>query len=129
MAKNRKNQSAAVRFGPALKAFIFCVIIGGSAVGYVWQKSQIDELGRQIKQREQRLNELSDQNKKLRDHLAVLRSPAQLSERVQKLNLGLGMPQQGQVLLLPEPTINRMVVESAPGAGSIAPSKAGLAMH
>ena len=129
MAKNRKNQSAAVRFGPALKAFIFCVIIGGSAVGYVWQKSQIDELGRQIKQREQRLNELSDQNKKLRDHLAVLRSPAQLSERVQKLNLGLGMPQPNQVFLLPEPAVNRMIVESVPGAGSIAPSKAGLAMH
>ena len=129
MAKNRKNQSAAVRFGPALKAFIFCVIIGGSAVGYVWQKSQIDELGRQIKQRELRVKELVDQNKKLRDHLAVLRSPAQLSERVQKLNLGLGMPQPNQVFSLPEPSINRMVVESVPKTGSIVPSKAGLAMH
>ena len=129
MAKNRKNQSAAVRFGPALKAFIFCVILGGSAVGYVWQKSQIDELGRQIKQRERRVEELSDQNKKLRDHLAVLRSPAQLSERVQKLNLGLGMPQPNQVFLLPEPMINRMMAEHAPDAKSTAPSKPGLVMH
>ena len=129
MAKNRKNQSAAVRFGPALKAFIFCVIIGGSAVGYVWQKSQIDELGRQIQQRENRLKELGDQNKKLRDHLAVLRSPAQLSARVQKLKLGLGMPQPNQVFQLPEPEINRMMAESLPGAGSIAPSRTGWAMH
>ena len=52
MAKNRKHQSAAIRFGPALKAFLLCVLIGGSAVGYVWQKSQIEQLGDQIKQRE-----------------------------------------------------------------------------
>jgi hypothetical protein len=45
MAKNRKYQSAAVRFGPALKAFLLCAVIGGSGVGYVWQKSQIDAKG------------------------------------------------------------------------------------
>ena len=129
MAKNRKNQSAAVRFGPALKAFVFCVIIGGSAVGYVWQKSQIDELGRQIKQREQRLVELGNQNKKLRDHLAMLRSPAQLNEKIQKLNLGLGMPQPNQVCPLPEPTIDRMIVENVPGAGMVKSAEAGLAMR
>ena len=129
MAKNRKNQSAAVRFGPALKAFIFCVIIGGSAVGYVWQKSQIDELGRQIKQRERRLEELNYQNKVIRDHLATLRSRERLTERLQKLNLGLGMPQPNQVLQLPEPTVSRMMVESVPGAGRITAPKTGLAMH
>lgn len=129
MAKNRKHQSAAVRFGPALKAFIICVIIGGSAVGYVWQKGQIDELGRQIKQREKRVEELANQNKKLRDHLAMLRSPGQLNERVQKLNLGLGMPQPNQVYVLPEPTVNRMLAESAPAAKGAVPSKTGWAMH
>jgi hypothetical protein len=45
MAKNRKNQSAAIRFGPALKALGLCLLIGGAAVGYVWQKNQIDQLG------------------------------------------------------------------------------------
>jgi hypothetical protein len=34
MAKNRKNQSG-VRFGPALKALLFCIFVGGAAVGYV----------------------------------------------------------------------------------------------
>jgi hypothetical protein len=129
MARNRKHQSAAVRFGPALKAFIICVIIGGSAVGYVWQKSQIEELGRQIKQREQRLLELGNQNKKLRDHLAMLRSPGQLNERVQKLNLGLARPDPNQVHVLAEPTANQAIVGSAPGAKGPAQSKAGLAMH
>jgi transposase len=103
MAKNRKYQSAAVRFGPALKAFLLCALIGGSGVGYVWQKGQIDELGRQIKRRETRLTELQSQNKKLRDQLQMLRSPKPLEQRVQELKLGLSLLQPAQVLRLPEP--------------------------
>ena len=103
MAKNRKYQSAAIRFGPALKAFLLCLLIGGSGVGYVWQKSQIYELGRQIKARENRLAELRDQNKKLSDQLAMLRSPAKLDQRVRELNLGLGQPRQSSVVRLFEP--------------------------
>jgi len=128
MAKNRKNQSAAVRFGPALKAFIFCVIIGGSGVGYVWLKSQIDELGRQVTQRELRLRELDTQNKKLRDHLATLRSPAELTERLRKLNLGLVMPQPNQVYQLAEPVVNRSA-DSAPENRSAGSPGAGLVMQ
>lgn len=104
MAKNRKYQSAAVRFGPALKAFLLCAVIGGSGVGYVWQKSQIHELGRQIKTRETRLADLQVQNKKLRDQLQMLRSPKPLEKRVRDLNLGLGPLQPGQVWRLPEPS-------------------------
>jgi cell division protein FtsB len=103
MARNRKHQSAAIRFGPALKAFLLCMLIGGSGVGYVWQKSQIDRLSKQMKQREQRLIELQDTNEKLRRQLATLRSPAQLDRRVRELNLGLVPPQPNQVLRLIEP--------------------------
>ena len=105
MAKNRKYQSAAVRFGPALKAFLLCAVIGGSGVGYVWQKSQIDELGRQIKRRETRLGELQGQNKKLRDQLQMLRSPKPLEKRVRDLNLGLGQVQPDQIRRLTEPLL------------------------
>jgi cell division protein FtsB len=113
MARNRKYQSAGVRFGPALKALILCGIIGGSGVGYVWQKSQINELGRQIKQREQRLAELENQNKKLRDQYAILRSPAKLDQRLRELNLGLAMPQPQQVWRLPEPAARPPTLERA----------------
>ncbi len=64
MAKNRKNQSAAIRFGPALKALFLCLLIAGSAVGYVWQKSQIYQLGQQIRQREIRLTQLQNDERK-----------------------------------------------------------------
>ena len=65
-----------MRFGPALKAFLLCLFIGGSGVGYVWQKNQFFELGKQIKQRELRLNGLAVQNEKLKKQLATMRSPA-----------------------------------------------------
>ena len=52
MARNRKYQSAAIRFGPTLKALLLCLLIGGSGVGYVWQKDQIYQLGQQIRKRE-----------------------------------------------------------------------------
>jgi hypothetical protein len=103
MARNRKYQSAAIRFGPAVKAFLLCVLIGGSGVGYVWQKSQIVELGRQIRKRELRLAELETQNEKFKKQLAIMRSPQFLEQRIRELNLGLVPPQSSQVWRLAEP--------------------------
>ena len=103
MARNRKYQSAAIRFGPALKAFLLCLLIGGSGVGYVWQKDQISQLGRQIKKRELRLGELEYQSDKLRKQLGTMRSPRFLERRIQELGLGLVPPQPMQVWRLAEP--------------------------
>jgi len=108
MAKNRKNQSGVVRFGPALKAFGLCLLIGGAAVGYVWQKNQIDVLGRQIREREIKAGELRDQNQKLRDRLAELQSPARLQQKLLELNLGLVPPPPQNVWRVPEPGVRRV---------------------
>ncbi len=102
MARNKKNQSAAVRFAPALKAFLLCLFIGGSGVGYVWYKNQISVLGQQIKERENRLTELQRQNKMARAQLAALCSPVALDARVKKLNLGLIAPPVSQIVRLVE---------------------------
>jgi len=102
MAANRKNQSAAVRFGPALKAVLLCLFIGGSGVGYVWQKNQIFALGEQMKKSEQRLEELRRLNKQRADSLAWLRSHQFLDGRVRELNLGLAQPRPEQIWRLPE---------------------------
>jgi hypothetical protein len=103
MARNRKYKSAANRFGPALKAFLLCLLIGGSGVGYVWQKDQIAQLGQQRKKRELRLDDLKNQNDKLRKQLAVMHSPPFLERRNQELGLGLVPPQPMQVWRLTEP--------------------------
>ena len=113
MARNRKHQTAAVRFGPALRAFVLCMLIGSSGVGYVWQKSQIDNLAKQIKQREQRLDELKLSNEKLRKQLAMLQSPPQLERRVRELNLGLVPAAPMQVMRLVEPVPEPVVLEPA----------------
>ena len=102
MAKNRKSQSAAIRFGPALKASFLCLLIAGSAVGYVWQKSQIYQLGLQIKSCARRLAQLRVNNQKLSDQLAMLQSPVMLDQRVRALNLGLAPAQPLQVVRLPD---------------------------
>jgi len=103
MAGNRKKQLAAIRFGPALKAAFLCLLIAGSAVGYVWQKSQIYQLGQQIRQHETRLAQFKNDNQRLGDQLASLRSPVMLDQRVRELNLGLAPAQPTQVWRLPEP--------------------------
>jgi hypothetical protein len=102
MAKNRKNQSAAIRFGPALKASFLCLLIGGSAVGYVWQKNEIYRLGQQIRQRETRLAQLTRDDQRQSDQLAILHSPVMLDQRARELNLGLGPAQPSQIVRLGE---------------------------
>jgi hypothetical protein len=102
MAKNRKNQSAAIRFGPALKASFLCLLIGGSAVGYVWQKNEIYRLGQQIRQRETRLTQLTRDDQRQSDQLAILHSPVMLDQRARELKLGLGPAQPSQIVRLGE---------------------------
>ena len=105
MARNRKSQSAAIRFGPALKAFLLCLLIGGSGVGYVWQKEQIVRLGQQMKQREVQLAHLQAQNQKVSRQLDLMLSPRFLEKQIQDLKLGLVRPQPGQVWQLSEPPV------------------------
>ena len=102
MAKNKKNQSAAIRFGPALKASFLCLIVAGSAVGYVWQKSEIYQLGLQFKTSESRLSQLRRDNEKMAGQVALLRLPLMLDQRVRALNLGLAPAQPGNIVRLTE---------------------------
>jgi cell division protein FtsB len=101
MGRNRKNGSD-VRLVPAMWAAVICLLLGSSAIGYVYQKNQIIELGRQIQKSEQRLTVLRDNNAKLRKQLLTLQSGVYLEKRVKELNLGLVQPVQSQILTLVE---------------------------
>jgi hypothetical protein len=129
MAKNRKHQSAAIRFGPALKAILLCLFIGGSGVGYVWQKSQIVQLGGQLKDRELRLAELERKNGDLRRQYATLCTPANLELRVRQLNLDLVKSQPNQVIQLLEPEVTPPVSASVAAKSARTERAAGLAMQ
>lgn len=113
MARNRKYQSAALRFGPALKAFLLCLLIGGSGVGYVWQKTQIFELAEQIRKREIHLAALQEQNEKLKSQLANMRSQPYLEMRIRQMNLGLVPPHPSHVWRLPEPEVEPRLARPA----------------
>ncbi len=117
MARNRKNDSS-FRLAPALTALALCGLFVTLGVGYVWYKNQIDVLGHQIKERENRLADLRRQNQMMRDQLAVLCAPGALEERVKKLNLNLGPPSLDQVIRLVEmPPNNAASSAQAGGKG------------
>jgi uncharacterized protein HemX len=103
MARNRKNGSSAIGFGPVLKALLLCLLIGGAGVGYVWQKEQIDSLSRQIDERGVRLARLADENQNRERQLADLRSVRCVEARIKELNLGLAQPSPTQIWRMVEP--------------------------
>lgn len=109
MAKNRKNMSAAVRFGPAIKALLLCLFIGGAGIGYVWQKTQTSELGRQVTELERRCGDLVRQNQMKANRLDTMRTPKALEEQVVRLKLGLVEPSLSQkVRLVETPVTGRL---------------------
>src|SRR5450755_4480656 len=103
MSKNRKNQ-AAIRFGPVIKVLLLCSLFCGSAVGYVWQKNQIYQLGKQISEAKSHLKQLTVNNQKLDRQLSDLRSVVTLDQRAH--SLGLAPAQPMQVVRLAEPLIS-----------------------
>jgi hypothetical protein len=116
MARNRRTQSAEVRFGPALKALLICLFIGGAGVGYVCQKNQLNQLGRQKKEREMQLEQLRLRNAQFARQLAERQSLPVLERRVRDLNLGLGLPHPAQVVVLEDrlPATPRKGLSPAP---------------
>jgi hypothetical protein len=101
MGRNRKH-GAAARFVPAVKAALLCALLGGSAIGYVYQKNQIIDLGRQIQARERALARENDDNLKLEKTLLTLQMPWELDKRVKRMNLDLAPPLQNQIITIVE---------------------------
>ena len=103
-ARNRKRKEAQLSIGSWVKALSFCVILGSLAMGYVWQKSQIHQIGNLLNKKEVRLELLKGENERWSQMRAEMRSTQKLYERVNKLGLGLMMPKPEQVLKLSDLT-------------------------
>lgn len=114
MARNRKYNSGTPSITDLVRLVVLLVLMGVMiGVGYVWQKSQIYQLGQQIKKRELYLAGLRYENEKLRQQLATLQSPTVLEARVRELNLGLvPVSAQHEVFTLIEPQPEPLVVET-----------------
>lgn len=103
-ARNRKRKEVQLSIGSWVKALSFCVILGSLAMGYVWQKSQIHQIGILLNKKEVRLELLKGENERWSQMRAEMRSTQKLYERVNKLGLGLMMPKPEQVLKLSDLT-------------------------
>lgn len=101
MGRNRKNGSA-TWLVPGAKAALICLLLGGSAIGYVYQKNQLVELGRQIQKGEQQYKALTESNARLDRSLHTLQSPVYLENRARELKLLLAQPAQSQILTIVE---------------------------
>ena len=99
---NRRKNSSSVRFAPAFKAGLICVVTCSLGLGYVWQKQHINALGEQIKENEINLEELRRENKRRGDRLSFLMAPQQLDARLRQLNLNLVVPLPKQIVVLTE---------------------------
>ena len=99
---SRRSDSSLGRFAPAVKAASICLVTCGLGLGYVWQKQQIAQLGKEIKGHEMRLEGLGKENKELGDTLAQLKSPKVLDQLVEQWHLDLVMPRPHQVVVLEE---------------------------
>lgn len=100
MARNRKSQSAELRFGPALKALLICFFIGGAGIGYVHQKNLLNKLGEEKKNRERELNRLQITNASLERQRWQLNSQRVLERRVEELGLDLRLPSPSQIVVI-----------------------------
>jgi hypothetical protein len=102
MSRNRKHQTAAVRFGPALKALGLCIFLGGSGVGYVWQKDQINILADRLKQADARYEQQRKKNERLARVLAGLQTHSEIEAQIKRIDLGLVAPLPDQIVRIIE---------------------------
>jgi len=98
-----RGSSSAIRLATAAKALFACLLIGGPAVGYVFQKRQLDELGKQIHAGEVRLEAIRTQNKLDRANLAWLLLPQNLQQRLLSKGIRMEPARPEQVVRLNEP--------------------------
>src|SRR5690349_15160428 len=100
----RKEKKA----GPPMTSLVFvgltCVFCVASGAGYLWNKSQINTLGEQMRGYEFRLETAKRRRMDLERNYAAMCSPAYLERRVKEMKLPLGMPQLDQIVRLQEST-------------------------
>jgi hypothetical protein len=97
-----KNQAAAIRFGPALKASFSAPAHRRLGHRLCLAEERDYRLGQQIRQRDKASAQLQNDNKRLGDQIAMLRSPVMLIRRAKELNLGLApQPAPSQVSYAP----------------------------
>ena len=117
MARNRKSQSAELRFGPALRALLICFFIGGAGIGYVHQKNLLNKLGKEMENRERELTGLQITNASLERQGLQLNSQRVLERRVDELGLNLRLPSPSQIVVIVDEPLGPLAPPGKPAKG------------
>lgn len=94
------------RKGSALKPGTIIWIVSGcaflclSGIGYVWAKTEVYALGKEMKGLETKLERMQRENEALQRRYAEMCTPRELDRMIRKLNLGLAAPQPNQIVRL-----------------------------
>ena len=97
----RRNKSTALKPKNVIASVVICAVFCLSGIGYVWAKTQVWGLSRDIKKLELRLEELRRDNDILQRKYAEMCAPARLHELVRDLELGLSVPLPSQIVRMP----------------------------
>jgi hypothetical protein len=108
-----RRKSTSVKSSTLIKGIIACTAICLAGLGYVWAKTQVWGLSKEMKKQEVHLDELKRKNDVLQRTYAAMCAPATLDARVRHLNLGLSAPLPSQIVRLPS-TATAPLVETNP---------------
>lgn len=97
---NRKRSPSPVRLGRALKVLLACLCLAAPALGYLQQKTKLNNLGIEHRDLELKLEGVMRDNKARSRTLDSLKTPARLEAAVRELNLGLVPPSPNQIVRL-----------------------------
>jgi hypothetical protein len=98
-----RRKSAPLKPQAVVTTIVVCAAVCLAGIGYVWAKSQVWTLGREMKALEVRRDDLKRANDALSRKYAGMCTPRELELRVKQLNLGLAQPRPDQFVRLAEP--------------------------
>src|SRR5688500_19968944 len=101
----RRPRASELKPQTVITSIIICAAVCLAGVGYVWAKTQIWGLSRDMKKLELRLEELKRDNDVLQRTYAGMCAPSRLDARVRELNLGLAAPIPSQIIRLPSEAV------------------------
>ena len=99
-----RRKVGALKPKTVITSIVVCGAICLAGIGYVWAKTQIWGLSKDIKRLEVRRDELKRGNDALQRTYAAMCTHERLAARVKELQLGLSAPTQSQMIRITEPT-------------------------
>jgi hypothetical protein len=98
-----RKRSAPLKAKTIVLSIFICAAVCLAGIGYIWAKTQVWGLSREIKRLETRRDELKRANDALDRTYAAMCTPRELDARAKRLNLGLSAPLPDQIVRIAEP--------------------------